>query len=91
VTEDGAAQSGAAGGTAAAGPLPDHPIEPEAPWPKSPTGVRIRCHRCGEPRFFADRHADRPDGRGPEPHCAVCGRPIEYRCTACGARWRPLP
>ncbi|WP_017558519.1 hypothetical protein [Nocardiopsis baichengensis] len=68
----------------------DHPIEPEPPWPRSPTGVRIRCNRCAEPRHFADRHADRPDGNGPGPHCAVCGRRIEYRCTACGAPWRPL-
>ncbi|WP_460859460.1 hypothetical protein [Nocardiopsis coralliicola] len=69
----------------------NHPIEPEPPWPKSPSGVEIRCHRCGVPRRFADQHAPHLDSNGTGPRCAACGRRIEYRCTECGERWHPLP
>ncbi|CAM4004946.1 hypothetical protein NORO109296_16610 [Nocardiopsis rhodophaea] len=68
----------------------EHTIEPDHPWPKSPTSVRIRCNVCMELRFFADRHADDLAGYGPGPHCRSCGRRIEFRCTVCDSLWRPL-
>ncbi|MDT0304722.1 hypothetical protein [Streptomonospora wellingtoniae] len=68
----------------------DHPIEPEAPWPRSPTTVQIRCNACMQLRYFADRHADHLGEYSPGPHCKSCGKPVEFRCVACGAQWRPL-
>ncbi|WP_157515465.1 hypothetical protein [Nocardiopsis trehalosi] len=68
----------------------EHPIEPEAPWQRSPTGVPIRCNVCMDLRHFADRHADHLDEYSPGPHCRTCGKRIEFRCTACDAPWRPL-
>lgn len=69
----------------------DHPVEPDEPWPKSPTNIPIRCNRCMDVRVFADRHAARPGEHGPGPHCKTCGRRIEFRCTVCGEQWRPAP
>lgn len=68
----------------------DHTIEPDDPWPKSPTNVRIRCNACMELRFFADRHADHLDDYSPGPHCKTCGKRIEFRCTVCDSLWKPL-
>lgn len=68
----------------------EHAIEPDDPWPKSPTNVRIRCNVCMALRFFADRHADRLDDYSPGPHCKTCGKRIEFRCTVCDSLWTPL-
>ncbi|TQN32325.1 hypothetical protein FHX37_2276 [Haloactinospora alba] len=70
--------------------LDGHPVEPDQPWPKSPTNVRIRCNTCGELRFFADRHVEHTEDYNPGPHCATCGVRIEFRCTVCDSVWRPL-
>lgn len=68
----------------------DHPIEPDYPWPRGPTSVRIRCNACMGLRFFADRHADHLDDYSPGPHCKTCGKRIEFRCVECDSPWRPL-
>ncbi|MEY9210846.1 hypothetical protein NI17_013335 [Thermobifida halotolerans] len=69
----------------------DHPIEPDDPWPRSPTNVPIRCNVCLEVRSFEDRHALHLDEYGPGPHCRNCGKRIEFRCTVCDEQWRPVP
>lgn len=68
----------------------EHPIEPDEPWSKSPTNVRIRCNICRDLRFFTDRHADHLEDYSPGPHCKTCGKRIEFRCTVCDSQWRPL-
>ncbi|GAA3724043.1 hypothetical protein [Salinactinospora qingdaonensis] len=70
--------------------LDDHPIEPDYPWPKSPTTVLIRCNVCRGLRYFADRHAEHLGDYSPGPHCKTCGERIEFRCTECDSAWSPL-
>ncbi|MDA0564986.1 hypothetical protein LG943_11735 [Streptomonospora sp. S1-112] len=67
-----------------------HPIEPDDPWPRSPTTVPIRCNVCMDLRYFADRHAEHLGDYSPGPHCKTCGKPIEFRCVVCDSQWRPL-
>ncbi|RCV50176.1 hypothetical protein DEF23_22480 [Marinitenerispora sediminis] len=70
--------------------LDGHPIEPDYPWPRSPTNVLIRCNVCMGLRYFADQHADHLDDYSPGPHCKTCGKRIEFRCTGCDSPWQPL-
>ncbi|WP_068758054.1 hypothetical protein [Thermobifida cellulosilytica] len=69
----------------------DHLVEPDDPWPPSPTGVPIRCNVCLDVRVFEDRHALHLDEFGPGPYCRTCGKPIEFRCTVCDGQWQPSP